>query len=134
MHFLVQFADLEELWLPWLRDLFASVAYEDYCQSIPALRPLIKSANEAAAWCRAQRHQDITAVSPDTVVFVELRSYGADWYQTLTVLPNLHTHTYLLESASTTTGLNPVAVSCCTVLCWAPPAPLTPYLWYLNSG
>ena len=96
MYFLVKFADTETLWKQWSRDLFDSQAYEEYCQSHSALRPLLKTVAQVSSWCKSLRTSDITSVAPGTVVFVDLRSYGAHWYQTLP-LPDLHTHNYLLE-------------------------------------
>ncbi len=97
VHFLVRFGDGEELWLPWSLDLFNTVQYEEYCSGIPCLRPLVHSAKESLAWCARLRKTDITAISPETVVFLDLRAFGAHWYQTLP-LPDLHTHTYCVEA------------------------------------
>ena len=97
MEFLVRFADGEELWLPWSRDLFDSIPYETYCLSQPCLFLLVHPAKQATTMCERIRKSDITAVSPDTVVFLDLRAFGSHWYQTLS-LPELHTHTYYVEA------------------------------------
>ena len=96
MYFLVRFGDQEEIWLPWSYDLFNTVAYEEYCSSIPCLRPLVHTAKEASAWCARLRRTDITSVSPNTTVYVDLRAFGSHWYQTLQ-LPDLHTSVYYVE-------------------------------------
>ena len=97
MYFLVRFGDKEEIWLPWSYDLFNSVPYEEYCSSIPCLRPLVHTAKEANAWCSRLRRTDITSVGPDTTVFIDLRAFGAHWYQTLS-LPDLHTSCFYVEA------------------------------------
>jgi hypothetical protein len=100
MYFLVRFGDQEEIWLPWSYDLFKSVAYEDYCSSVPCLRPLVYTAKQASTWCTQLRRTDITMVSPDVTVFVDLRAFGAHWYQTLP-LQDLHTSLYYVECTYT---------------------------------
>ena len=74
--------------------------YEDYCSSIPCLRPLIRTAKSASTWCSQLRRTDIESVSPGTSIFLDLRAFGAHWYQTLS-LPNLHTHCYYVEASYT---------------------------------
>ena len=95
MSFLVVFIDGDQQWVDWSQDLFNTALYETFCSSHPALRPLLGTASEATKWLTAQRKTPITAVSPGVTVFVELRAFGADWYQTLNI-PNPHTHFYFV--------------------------------------
>lgn len=93
LQFVVRFADGSEEWLPWSRDLFDSIPYEEYCRSHRALYPLIDSQKQAATWASNLRKSPITLVAPGSVVFVDLRGFGDDWYGSLS-LPDLHQHTY----------------------------------------
>ena len=94
--FLVNFADGDTTWMPWSRDLFDSVGYETFCSSRPYLRPLLLTATEATRWKGQLKRKAITAVKPGDTVYVDLRSYGSDWYRSLD-LPDLHTHCYYAE-------------------------------------
>jgi hypothetical protein len=96
MQFLVRFADSQELWLTWNKDLQDSSPYEDFVRSIPALAPLISSAQEASAWLKARRRDDIPPAIAGTSVRVDLRSLGAEWYSSLD-LPDCHTSTYMVS-------------------------------------
>jgi hypothetical protein len=96
MQFLVRFQDGDEVWLPWSKDLFATVQYEAYCRSRSELSPLIYPERIASQRIKALDHSEILDVKPGDTVFVDLRSYGADWYSSLD-LPNLHTSSYYVQ-------------------------------------
>ena len=91
--FLVRFADNEEIWLPWSRDLYDSEPYVNFCQSLPELKPLVSTVAAAKAWLQATNATPIPGDLPGRQAFIDIRAFGADWYQTLD-LPNLHTAVY----------------------------------------
>jgi hypothetical protein len=83
MEFLVQFADSSEVWLPFSRDLSDSLPFESYCRSNFELHPLLYAANAAKQWIKELNARPITEINPGDTVFVNLRSYGAAWYDAL---------------------------------------------------
>jgi hypothetical protein len=96
MSFLVRFADNDEVWLPWSRDLFDSIPYESFCRSRPPLFPLIFSEAFAQAEIQKIKRANIVAVQPGDSVYVDLRCYGAPFYDSLG-LPDAHTtRTYVV--------------------------------------
>jgi hypothetical protein len=88
IEFEVLFEDDSLVWLPWSKDLFDTVQYEEYCRSRPELVPLVYDAKKAAEWVRSINKSPITEVAPGDTVYVNLRSYGATWYAQLP-LPDL---------------------------------------------
>jgi hypothetical protein len=83
MEFEVQFQDGDKLWLPWSKDLFATVQYEHFCRENRPLFPLVYGGEEARVRISAMKKSVITEVEPGDKVFVDLRSYGYAWYSTL---------------------------------------------------
>ena len=96
MDFLVAFTDGTKQWRPFSQDLFATVQYEYYCSSSPELRQLLVSAEQAAADKSTCNKLDITLVKPGDTVYVDIRSWGAGWYENIT-LPDKLTSTYVAE-------------------------------------
>ena len=96
MRFLVKFLDNEEIWLPWSEDLFQTVQYEEYCRSVPELFPLLYRARAAQTEISKLNSTPISKVSPGDVFFVDLRSYGYEWYENLD-LPNADFITYVVR-------------------------------------
>jgi hypothetical protein len=96
MDFLIRFGDGSELWMPWSWDLFQTVQYESFCSSNPELRLVIYSAQKAKSDIMRLKQSVISEVNPGNVVFVDLRSYGADWYDTLDI-PDKYLIKYLAE-------------------------------------
>jgi hypothetical protein len=96
MEFEIEFEDGSVVWLPWSKDLFDTMQYEDFCRSRPELTPLLHDAEAAKKQARALNKLPITEVKPGDVVYVDLRSYGAGWYAALP-LPDRDHITYLLE-------------------------------------
>jgi len=81
--FEVEFADGSVLWLPWSKDLFNTVYYEDFCRSNPELFPLLFTVDEAKNQIRSVRKQAITLVQPGVTVYIPLRHICPYWYDTL---------------------------------------------------
>jgi len=96
MEFEVVFEDNSVVWLPWTKDLFDSVPYENFCRTKPELFPVLHDLKTAKKLAADFNKVPITEVKPGDTVYVDLRCYGATWYGTLP-LPDLHHKTYLLE-------------------------------------
>jgi hypothetical protein len=95
MEFYVVFKDGTERWLPWSEDLFSTVQYEKYCSSVPALFPLLVRLSATKQAIALLKRTPITCVQPGDEVFVDLRSYGFTWYNTLG-LPDSDFKTYVV--------------------------------------
>ena len=95
MEFEVEFADGTVVWQTYTEDLSSTVQFEDYCRSRSELFPLIYSAAEAKRYIQQLNRSVITDVEPGVRVFVDLRSYGATWYQQLG-LPDADHNTYVV--------------------------------------
>jgi hypothetical protein len=96
MEFLVRFADGSTHWLPWSDDLFTTIPYEDYVRSVPELFPLLYRVKEAKAIISDINKSPILHIEKGDKFFVDIRYYGADWYEALN-LPNKHEVTYVAE-------------------------------------
>ncbi len=96
MEFEVEFADGSVLWLPWSKDLFDTVQYEEFCRSKPELFTLLYDTKTADKLIRDLNNSPINEVKPGDIVFVDLRSYGSAWYKTLP-LPDIYHSTYCAE-------------------------------------
>ena len=95
MDFEVIFADGTVVWLPWTYDLSATMQFEEYVHSKPALFPLIYTANEATKEKSRINKLEITSVAPGDSVLVDLQYYGVDWYAELG-LPDADHLTYVV--------------------------------------
>jgi len=93
MQFLVHFADKSSSWVNYSKDIFDTIAYEDYCHSIPQLRQLKYSHLGAIEYRAKFKKSVITTVKPGDSVYVDLRSWGAFWYSKL-ALPDRDTTNY----------------------------------------
>jgi len=96
VEFEIEFADGTIVWLPWSKDLFDSVQYEDFCRSKPELYPLLYEAKTSAAKKKDLNKLPITEVEPGDIVLVDLRCYGATWYAALP-LPDLFHKVYVVH-------------------------------------
>jgi hypothetical protein len=96
MDFLIRFCDGAELWLPWSLDLFNTIPYENFCRANPELRPLLFPPKKAKEDIARLQESVISEVHPGVVVYVDLRSYGSDWYDTLN-LPDKYLTKYVVE-------------------------------------
>lgn len=84
MEFFIRYADGEERWVTWNKDLFDSVPYENYCRSRPELFPLVYTIKEADRRIKEINQRAITAVAPGQRVFIDLRSRGScTWYASI---------------------------------------------------
>ena len=84
--FYVHYANGDDLWIGWSRDLAACEAFQLFCESMPELRQLMMKAAEAKAHARQLAREPITSLSIGDKIYVDLRALGATWYNK--VLPN----------------------------------------------
>ena len=83
MSFNVLFDNEVFMWKNLDYDLFTTIPYENYCRSLPQLHPLLTTLSTYPY-----------PVAPGDTVYVDLRSYGYDWYSTLN-LPDADYSTYV---------------------------------------
>ena len=96
MQFEVHFEAGSILWLPWSLELFDNIQYENFCRSKPQLYPLIFGVKEADEFVKRKSRETITAVRPGDTCLVDIRFYGAAWYEGIS-LPDSDHHTYVVE-------------------------------------
>ena len=97
MSFHVLFDDDALVWKNWNYDLFTTIPYENYCRSLPQLHPLLTTLSISAIEIKRMKNTAISLVVPGDVVYVDLFSYGYDWYYTL-YLPDADYSTYVVPS------------------------------------
>ena len=95
MQFLIRFKDATEVWIPWSEDIFNTVQYEEYCRSKPELFQLVFRHNIAKLQISELNKTPIDPAWIGQVVFVDIRSYGATWYEELN-LPDKDLKTYVV--------------------------------------
>jgi hypothetical protein len=81
--FLVEFTDGDQRWLPFGSDLSKSRPFEEFCVGVSELRPLLMSLKEWKMEATSLNHVGITSVSPGDECFVDLRAWGAGYYDAL---------------------------------------------------
>ena len=100
MEFYIKFSDGCHHWKVWNTDLFDTIQYELYCKSLPQLSPLVTNKKESDILIKAINSTPITAVGPNTPIFLDLRAIGAGWYEALN-LPDNDFTTYVVEGKYT---------------------------------
>ena len=96
LQFLVLFEDGDKRWTNWAKDITDTLAFEDFCNSIPCLRGLLLTSAAATKLRTLIKSQNITLVQPNDTVFVNLRTYGYSWYAALE-LPDYDTIDYVFK-------------------------------------
>jgi hypothetical protein len=94
-YFTLKFADgdvVERLWSPDIQ----CEAWYSFCEARPHLYHLTLESTLAKKFCSEQRKLDITSVQPGDTVYVDIRFFGDDWYESI-ALPDWQTTLYLLE-------------------------------------
>jgi hypothetical protein len=85
--FLIWFEDNDLVWLPYSLDISNTVQFEAFCTTRPELYTLLFSQQEAQKIIASLNRSPISEVKPGDSVYVDLRFYGAGWYNALD-LPN----------------------------------------------
>jgi hypothetical protein len=100
MEFKVLFADEDHIWLPYSTDLALTAVYGEYVQSIPQLQHLVYGTVEIArSWISKISRTPISAFhyTVHQSLFLDLRSYGHNWYDHLDCLPDRFNSLYVVE-------------------------------------
>ena len=97
--FRVVFADGDIRWLPFTKDLDATVAIGTFFLAHPPLRHLsFQNAPAVEDFLRSKRREPITGVKKGEVLYVDMRSYGHLWYdESLTMLDDRFDKKYIVE-------------------------------------
>ena len=113
MEFLIRFADKQEVWVPWSEDLFDTVQYEEFVRFVPALFPLLLRVKESKHEITRLNKTPITEVKPGDEVLVDIRCYGASWYDNLPI-PDRHLHTFVAKHifGGLSPNLTKIDISC----------------------
>jgi hypothetical protein len=85
--FLVWFEDNDLVWLPFSTDISNTMQFEVFCNTRPELYILLYSQLEANKMMAALNRSPISEVKPGDTVYVDLRFYGAGWYNSLHLNP-----------------------------------------------
>jgi hypothetical protein len=96
MEFLVEFEDGAQVWKPWSKDISDTVPFENFCRSNAPLQLLLFNRTVSDRMAKEFRLSDIIEVRPNDIVFVDLRSYGSTWYNSLH-LPDADKTTFVLK-------------------------------------
>ena len=96
IEFEILFNDNTLTWIPWNKDIFDTIPYENFCRSHPELYPLIFILKDSLIQIKNIKSSPITTVSPNDLVYVDLRSYGSTWYSQLP-LPDPDHSLYVVE-------------------------------------
>lgn len=96
MKFLIQYADGDQRWSWYTKDIFDSIPYADYVSQFPYLHHLKYSTSEATKFIHDMNKEDITQVHPGDKVFVDIAWYGNEWAMNLN-LKDVHPKVYVFE-------------------------------------
>ena len=96
MDFYVKFVDGTKQWLPYSEDLSSTQQFEAFCQCSSELQQLLITATAAKSEQSRCRKTDIHFVQPGDIVYVNIRSWGSEWYKNLD-LPDKFTTSYVTK-------------------------------------
>jgi len=96
MKFLILYADGDQRWSWYTKDIFDSIPYAEYVTQFPYLRHLKLSSSEAVKYINDINKEDITQVEPGDVVYVDIAWYGNEWSMNLG-MPDIHPKVYVFE-------------------------------------
>jgi len=96
MKFLIEYADGDQRWSWYTKDIFDSIPYADYVDKFPYLKHLKLSSAEAIKFINEINKEDITQVEPGDVVYVDIAWYGNEWSMNLG-MPDVHPKVYVFE-------------------------------------
>jgi hypothetical protein len=110
LRFRVRFRDLEEVWLPYSKDICDTQAYGEYTTSVPCLRHLAFTRPKAVKEFERSFTAPITGYAVNDELYVDLRFYDFDWYDQLEDVPDRFDKQYVL--LYTVTAVTPKTLSC----------------------
>ena len=96
MFFWVKFKDGDAEWLPYCRELADTVPFEDYVRKNKPLIPLLYTL-ETWNKMRKEEFRDVQGVEPGDLCYVDLRAWGADYFESLGILETGETYVVLCE-------------------------------------
>lgn len=99
MQFLVQFIDGEEQWTPYSTDLSTTLAFEQFCSQsrYHALQMLLLPVKLLTNKLRLLNLSPVNMDLYKQGVYINLRSYGGDWYDSRALLPHKDTVNYYVK-------------------------------------
>jgi hypothetical protein len=110
LRFRVRFRDLEEVWLPYSKDICDTQAYGEYTTSVPCLRHLAFTRPKAVKEFERSFTAPITGYAVNDELYVDLRFYDFDWYDQLEDVPDRFDKQYVLLYK--VTAVTPKTLSC----------------------
>ena len=96
--FLVEFADQDTCWIQYGPDLCSTEVFEAYCLSKPELKILLMPTLRAVDYLQELRKQPIPRTSTPEICYLDLRTLGFTWYDSLE-LPDSDIHLYLIAAS-----------------------------------
>ena len=81
MEFRVHFEDGSIEWIPYSKDLFDTVPYEDFCRRTPELYTLLFPADRARELIAEVNRCAITELSIGDTAFIDIRTDSHDWFK-----------------------------------------------------
>ena len=96
--FLVRFADQDTCWIQYGPDLCSTEAFETYCLSKPELKILLIPTLRAVDYLKDIRKQPIPRTLTPALCYLDLRTLGFTWYDSL-ALPDSDTHLYVIAAS-----------------------------------
>jgi len=97
MEFLVKFADGEEVWKPWDKDLSDTLAFEEYCRRNRELMTLTYDVATARQIVKQINSMPITQVQPGDICYVNIRYFGTYHYDNELDLPDKYLVKYMVR-------------------------------------
>jgi hypothetical protein len=97
MEFEVRFADGEDVWKVWDKDLYNTVQYADFCRSHKELALLVFDAKQARARIVEMNRTPITEVKPGDVVYVDIRVLSTYLYDNVLQLDDKYHVKYVIK-------------------------------------
>jgi hypothetical protein len=96
IQFYILFADGCYHWKVWSKDLFDTIQYETYCRSLPQLAPLITLLKGSLILMKDINATPITSIGPQTSVYMDIRAFGAGWYDNMN-FPDAYSTSYVVR-------------------------------------
>ena len=93
--FYVEWVDGTKMWIPWCQDITSTAAYDTFCTQRRELQYLLVPIDVIAPSRKQINNLHIQIIQPGDTIYVNLRLYGHQWYETLK-LPDWEYKQYML--------------------------------------